>query len=388
MDLSHKRSEFISNLLGFEHSHASQNSAFPEQAVRDFLTSSSGSDHDLVITALSESLRQFENLLSCVSGTFYRCELARPWKMEFISPGVEAITGYAPDFFAEHPYEDIIEPEGLPALDAKVQYAISNKEHFTDCYRIRHKSGELRWVAETGTPVYDADGRPLFLEGFISDVTEKKTLELQAEEARKEIERLHSRLSWIVDNSLEGITTVDADWNYTFANDTAMQETGQDETLVGKNALQVFGQFLEPSAWSELKRAMDRREPIRTECYLSGIGRWYELYAVPDGDGLTSFFRNISERKRLDGKLQAQADNLRTTLDSIPDMVWSAAADGTVSYFNKAWAEYVGVADFNLATDFDGLARNYFHPDDRPIVNRKWLRSIETGKSIELEFRL
>lgn len=56
MDLSHKRSGFISNLLGFEHSRASENTAFPEQAVRDFLTSS-GSDQDLVITALSESLR-------------------------------------------------------------------------------------------------------------------------------------------------------------------------------------------------------------------------------------------------------------------------------------------------------------------------------------------
>ncbi|MCB2060026.1 MAG: PAS domain-containing protein, partial [Novosphingobium sp.] len=244
MDLSHKRGSFIADLLGFGQSRAPENSAFSPQAVRDVLTSAD-SGNDVVFTALSESLRQFESLLSCVSGTFYRCELSRPWKMEFISPGVEAITGYAPDFFADHAYEEIIESEDLEELDAKIQQAISKREHFTDRYRVRHKSGEVRWVNETGTPVFDADGRPLFLEGFISDVTDKKLLELQAEEAHAEIERLHARLSNIVESSLEGVTTVDADWNYTFANNAALRETGRSGTLVGKNAKAVFRKFAE-----------------------------------------------------------------------------------------------------------------------------------------------
>ncbi|MCB2073795.1 MAG: EAL domain-containing protein [Novosphingobium sp.] len=364
-----------------------QDTAFSAQSVRDFLTSSDF-DQTLVFEALSESLRQFESLLSCVSGTFYRCELSRPWKMEFISPGVEAITGYAPEFFAEHSYEDILDPRDVPALDVRIKQAISRGEHFTDCYRLRHKSGETRWVSETGRAVCDAEGRPLFLEGFISDVTEKKALELQAEESRQEIERLHARMSNIVESSLDGIVTLDSGWNYVFVNNAALRETGQSRTLVGRNARKIFRKLADAECWTEVERAMVERTPVRTECHPLGTDRCYELYAVPDGDGLTIFFKNITHRKRFERKLVDQADDLRRTLDSIPDMVWSADADGIIDYFNKSWAEYVGLTKEEFDTDFTELTVRYFHPDDRELVGECWRQSIETGRDFEIEFRV
>ncbi|MCB2061146.1 MAG: EAL domain-containing protein, partial [Novosphingobium sp.] len=150
----------------------------------------------------------------------------------------------------------------------------------------------------------------------------------------------------------------------------------------------VFRKFAESSSWQEMERAMRERTPVHTECYLPGIDKWFELYGVPDGDGLTTFFKNITDRKRLEKKLVSQADDLRTILDSIPDMVWSAAGHGTIDYFNRSWAQYVGLTKEEFDTDFDELTRKYFHREDQARVGEIWNRSIETGQIFEIEFRV
>ena len=68
--------------------------ALTAKILNELLTTPETSRNALA-SALQESARQFERLLSFVSGTFYRSALVRPRIMEFISPGIAAITGYA-----------------------------------------------------------------------------------------------------------------------------------------------------------------------------------------------------------------------------------------------------------------------------------------------------
>jgi PAS domain S-box-containing protein len=56
-----------------------------------------------------------------------------------------------------------------------------NRNPFHLTYRIRHRSGEWRWVDEWGTGVENPAGKVEFLEGIMIDITERK----QAEEQRK-----------------------------------------------------------------------------------------------------------------------------------------------------------------------------------------------------------
>ena len=49
-------------------------------------------------------------------------------------------------------------------------------------------------------------------------------------------------------------------------------------------------------------------------------------------------------------------------LDAIPDIVWTANAGGSATYFSQRWEDYTGIP-VAAALDFGYLAR--VHPDDR-----------------------
>ena len=71
--------------------------------------------------------------------------------------------------------------------------------------------------------------------------------------------------------------------------------------------------------------------------------------------------------------------------ESIPALVWTASADGTVDFLNRHGARYTGLT--TLAAD-GGDWLTVVHPDDIGVVRRAWLRSRATGTGSFVESRL
>jgi diguanylate cyclase (GGDEF)-like protein/PAS domain S-box-containing protein len=212
---------------------------------------------------LAESHRQFDSLLRSLSGLFYRCPLTAPWKLSFISEGVEELTGYrAEEFEQQAGWADIILPSDVAAVEKAVDEALAKRRSFAVTYRIIHKSGEVRWVSEQGHPVYDPSGRPVFLEGLITDISGRK----QAEQMQKSL-----------------------------------------------------------------------------------AGRW------------------------------------RKTLDTIPQMVWSMAPDGSEEFYNKQWVEFTGR---RVGKAYRVPRSELVHPDDRQKALAAWRRSLASGEPYEAQYRL
>lgn len=75
----------------------------------------------------------------------------------------------------------------------------------------------------------------------------------------------------------------------------------------------------------------------------------------------------------------------RILTDAMPQMVWSTDAEGMPDYFNARWYEFTGVA----AGGSDGDAWiNSVHPDDRAMSAAAWTRSVMTGETYDIEYRL
>jgi len=145
--------------------------------------------------ALRERERTWTTLIGNLPGFVYRCANDRYWTMDYISAGCRDITGYAPEDFLQNrklAYNDIIHPDYREPLWQKWQELLAKCEIFEDEYRIITASGEHRWVWERGQGIYSEDGRLLYLEGFITDITkrrqteeEKAKLEAQLRQAQK-----------------------------------------------------------------------------------------------------------------------------------------------------------------------------------------------------------
>ncbi len=138
--------------------------------------------------ALRENERMLSTLLSNLPGFSYRCVNDKDWTMEFMSEGVLKLTGYTVDEYLLYrtvTYGEIIHPEDRDRVWGEVQTALERRQPFELVYRIITKSGDEKWAWERGRGLYSSDGDLLYVEGFITDITERKLLEEELRQAQK-----------------------------------------------------------------------------------------------------------------------------------------------------------------------------------------------------------
>lgn len=137
----------------------------------------------------SRSERRFrETLLHNLPGMVYRCRNDPHWTMAFVSEGSLELTGYASDALEENrdlAYGDLIVEEHQQGVWDKVQRALHDRERFELTYRIRCADGSEKWVWERGEGVHAPTGELLFLEGFITDITQLRRLEAEVVKRQK-----------------------------------------------------------------------------------------------------------------------------------------------------------------------------------------------------------
>jgi diguanylate cyclase (GGDEF)-like protein/PAS domain S-box-containing protein len=131
------------------------------------------------LRALRETERRLSTLIASLPGAAYRCRNDARWTSEFFSEGVRALTGYGPQAFVagKVAFADLIHREDRERVAQAVQEALARRQPYTLEYRIRTADGEDKWFWERGAGVLGAAGEVLALEGFISDITERKLAE-------------------------------------------------------------------------------------------------------------------------------------------------------------------------------------------------------------------
>ncbi len=137
-----------------------------------------------------ESERRMSTLLSNLPGVAFRCRSDFPvFEMEYMSEGCLEMTGYPPEDIVHNNklcFFDIVHPEDLAKLKAENIETLLMDKPLDTTFRIIHKSGEIRWIWERSRVVELREDDPNFsiVEGFFSDVTERRRLEA-AESANK-----------------------------------------------------------------------------------------------------------------------------------------------------------------------------------------------------------
>jgi PAS domain S-box-containing protein len=83
--------------------------------------------------------------------------------------------------------------------------------------------------------------------------------------------------------------------------------------------------------------------------------------------------------------LESSTQQYRTLLEAIPQMVWTADAEGRVDYANSQWFEYTG-----LGVDQAGYLAwdDLVHPEDRERTWTAWNNAKQAGSVFEIEHRL
>lgn len=133
--------------------------------------------------ALRETERRLSTLVANLpTGFAYRCRNDRDWTMEFITAGVETLTGHPPEQLTSGRvvFNDLIHPDDHDLVWNTIQTALDARQPYQIEYRVLHRNAEERWVLEQGCGVFNERGEVLALEGLVTDITVRKHAEATA----------------------------------------------------------------------------------------------------------------------------------------------------------------------------------------------------------------
>ncbi len=225
--------------------------------------------------------------------------------------------------------------------------------------------------------------------------------ELAAETTRANVElhEANDRFEAIFETSPFGIYVVDAQFRLRQVSRKALPVFGDIEGLIGRDFADVMhrvwpaesaqdivsrfrhtlgtGESFTGPVFSEVRRDNNVREHYDWQIH---------RLALAHGQyGVVCYFVDVGARVLAEESSKQNSARLRFVLDSMPQKILTATADGLIDYFNPQWSEFTGVS-FDEVEGW--LWQRFVHPDDLAETERLWTHSIRTGESYVQEHRI
>jgi PAS domain S-box-containing protein len=314
------------------------------------------------ITERREQSRRLETLISNLPGIAYRARNEPGWPMEVVRGECEELTGYTAEAVESGAVSwggDVLHPDDRERIWDTVQGFLEEDRPFEVTYRIRTEEGETKWMWERGRLVdAELEDEPV-LEGFITDITERRRRE-------QELRRYEAYL----EESTDIITVLDDDGTIKYQSPavTRLLGYGQEE-LVGENGFD----FIHPDDVEELLAHFedllsDPGATTTVECRFrtaDGDWVWLEVHGKNQLgneaiEGVVTNNRVITERKEREQDLERTNALLSTLVETLPVGVLAEDGSRNVLAVNERLLELFGIAGSPAETvgaDCERLAR-------------------------------
>ena len=132
----------------------------------------------------------------------------------YVSDNISRFGYTAEDFLEKRVlFRDLVHPEDRDRIRAEIEgYAAQDVSDYTQNYRLVTRGGDVRWLEDTTTTERNGQGKIVYYQGTVVDVTERKL----AEEALSKSEAKFRR---IVETSAEGFLMMDGNFRIVDVND-------------------------------------------------------------------------------------------------------------------------------------------------------------------------
>ena len=356
-----------------------------------------------------ESQQQFETLVNNLPGMVYRSLNTPEWDDIYQRGDVEELTGYTRSELFEKGVswaEAVIHPEHTEYVWEEVQRQLEESGTYELTYRIVTKDGTEKWVWERGQQVGTTDSGVGILEGFITDVTDRKTHEQALQHERERFSTLFENfpeptVAYRYENEDPHVQAVNEAFTETFGYE-------QDEALGRSVNELIVPEDLRGEA-NELDDRAIAGEPLDETVRRRGRNgdRYFHLrdISIPDDEEMDGFavYTDVTDQTEREHDLEQQRTVFSTLVENLPVGVLVEDERRNILAANTTLGEIFGMeeplADI-VGRDCAQVAEEIKHvfadPDafitsiEETLASRESLTDeeflLEDGRILELEY--
>jgi PAS domain S-box-containing protein len=122
---------------------------------------------------LADLEASYQALLERLPGVVYTLSPQAPNPVIYIGPQIQTLLGEPAAACLDDPelWDRLVHPDDAGWVAAECERTNQTGEPFAAEYRMRTRDGQVRWVRDEAVLVRGADGRPLFWQGILTDIT-------------------------------------------------------------------------------------------------------------------------------------------------------------------------------------------------------------------------
>jgi PAS domain S-box-containing protein len=335
--------------------------------------------------ALREAEDRFRQMAENIHEIFWITD-ARQERVFYISPTYEEVWGRTCQSLYEQPrsWIESIHPDDRTGVIENMEQRQAGV--FSDLeFRIVRPDGSVRWIRSRAFPVNDADGNHSRIAGIAEDITGRQ-------EAAESLRKSEQRFRTFVDHATDAFFLQDDKYVVLDVNRQACESLGYtSDELIGMTPAD-FDPNITPAALDNLTRRLDAGKMMAFESShrrKDGTTFPVEIRGQTFYEGGRRFtvamMRDITERKRAEEALRESERRWRSLTEALPQLVWTAAADGATDYFSTQMTEYTGRAENEL---LHWGWMDVLHPDDQEITLNAWAEAVKKERNHEVEHRI
>jgi PAS domain S-box-containing protein len=239
-----------------------------------------------------------------------------------------------------------------------------------EVFRLRHQDGHEVWVEDHGRLVYNAEGKVLYHEGILRDITDRRR-------AEKELHLSEEKYRDLMENINDAIYAIDEHGVITYISPVIQMISGYSPAEVtGRN----FTEFIHQEDLPRLTESMQetfagRLEPLEYRIVTkSGDLRWVRSSSRPalQGNrviGLRGRITDITARKQAEEALRASEQRYRLFVENVSDMISTHNRAGTYLYASPACRAMLGYAPEEI---IGHEVIEFSHPDDLKLLRKAY----------------
>jgi PAS domain S-box-containing protein len=284
--------------------------------------------------------------------------------------------------YTEAEIEKIGGPEFIYAnqKEAKEVFnAVFNGEFWRgDIKLISKNKKEIDFFLSSG-PIKNEKGELIAVYGIHTDITDRKAAEKSIFDAFKEKET-------ILESITDGFFTVDSNWIIKYWNKEAetLLKTKREDVL-GKNLWKAFPDAKKLNSYPNYHKVMKTRVPVEFEDYFPPLETWFEAKAYPKADGISVYFKDISNRKKLEEvqkktmeEIQFAAERQTTILNSLSEHIALLDENGVILQTNESWNNFGETNQLVCSNYCEGV--NYHEVSERATgIEEKYGKQASDG---------